>query len=221
MGEDNDFPIEIVDGPFQDGTGYIYVVRLQGDDPAAFFPPEYLEQGREFSKVWTSTASEYNERFGTQQVPASFMLESQLGTFAQKFTVTDKAWRDEGKMAVDFIYTDPRTGKETKASRFLPMFESKMHDELYMSMEAQMWFGKRQTKPNHKGYWIKTGPGAREQMRDGWIEYFNGTLTVERLKNYLMDIFLSRENEADRKVVAMTGTLGAMMFHEQNCGLAA
>lgn len=221
MGEDNDFPIEIIDGPIQDGAGYIYTVRLQGDDPTVFFPPYMLEPGREFNKVWTSVASEYNERFGTQQYPSSFKLESQVGAFAQKLTVTDKAWRQQGRLDVDFLYTDPRTGKEQKVTKFLPMAEAKMNDALYESMEAQYWYGKRQTKAGHKGYWIKTGPGLREQMRDGWIEYYNGALTVERLKNYLMDIFFSREDEQNRKVVAMTGTLGSIMFHKQNCGLAA
>lgn len=214
FGEDNDFPLEIVDGPFQDGAGYIYTVRLQGDDPTVFFPAYLLEVGREFNKVWTSVASEYNERFGTQQYPSSFMLESQVGAFAQKFTVTDKAWRDQGKISVDFLYTDPRTNSEKKITKFLPMAEAKMHDELYMSMEAAMWYGKRQTKPGHKGYWIKTGSGLREQLKDSWLEYYNGALTVERMKNYLMDIFFSREDESNRKVVAMTGTLGSIMFHD-------
>jgi len=89
--EDNDFPLEIVDGPTPYGAGFIYTVRLQGDNPGAYVPQYLFEAGREFDKGWTTTASEYNDEFGTQQVPSSFMLESQVGAFAQKFTVTDKA----------------------------------------------------------------------------------------------------------------------------------
>ena len=51
-------------------------------------------------------------------------------------------------------------------------------------------------------------PGLRQQLRDGWIQYYNGPLTVDLLKEYLLDIFFSREDEQNRKVVAMTGTLG-------------
>lgn len=116
-----------------------------------------MEPGREWSKGWTTVQSEYNKKFGTQQVPASFMLESQVGAFAQKFTVTDKAMRDEGRLAVEFMVTDPKTGKETKVNRFMPMYEAKMHDELYMSMEVQYHLGRKQTKPGHDGYWKKTG----------------------------------------------------------------
>jgi len=117
-------------------------------------------------------------------------------------------------MTIDFEYTDPMTGKAQKVTKFLPMQEAMMNNELYMSMEAQSWYGKKQTKAAADGYWIKTGPGVREQLKDSWIEYYNGALTVNRIKDYLMDIFLSRVNEQDRKVVAMTGTLGSMMFHD-------
>ena len=221
FGEDNDYPLEITRGPEVDGNGYIYYVRIQGDDPTVSFPTAYLEPGREFNKVWTSVASEYNERFGTQQVPNSFELESQVGAFAQKITVTDKAMRDEGRLEVEFLYTSPRTGKTQKVSKFLPAYEARMEDELYLSMEAQMTYGKKQTKPGHKGYWIKTGPGMREQLRDSWLEYYNGTLTVTRLRDYLMSIFFSREDEQNRKVVAMTGTLGSLMFHDMLAGEAS
>jgi len=214
MPEDNDFPCEIVGAPIQDSTGVIYTLRLQGDDPGLSLPTSLLEPGKEWTKVWTTVASEYNQEFGTQQVPSSFKLESQVSAFAQKFTVTDKAMRDQGRLAVDFLYTNPRTNKEEKVSKFLPMYESKMHDELYMSMEAQYLLGRKQTRPAASGYWKKTGPGLRQQLAYSWIDYYNGALTVNRLKDYLLSIFFSREDEQNRKVVAMTGTLGSMMFHD-------
>jgi len=213
LGEDSDFPVKVLEGPLQDATGNIYVVRLIGDDPARSIPTRLLEVGAEWSKAWTHVPSEYNDEFGTQQVPNSFMLESQVSAFAQKFTVTDKAWRDSGRLAVEFLYTDPRTGKEQTVKNFLPMYEAKMHDELYQSMEAQLWYGIKETKPGRNGYWEKSGPGIRAQLRDGWVEYYN-SLSINRIKDYLMNIFFSRTNEADRKVVFMTGTLGSLQFHD-------
>lgn len=142
------------------------------------------------------------------------MLESQVGAFAQKFTVTDKAWREQGRLAIDFLYTDPMTGKENVVNKFLPLAEAKMHNELLQSMEVQMWLGKKQTKASADGYWKKTGPGVRQQLQDSWIEYYNGALTVNRLKDYLMDIFFSRVDEQNRKITAVTGTLGSIAFHD-------
>ena len=213
FGQDNEYPLAIVDGPIADGTGFIYTVRLQDNNPANFVPPSLLAVGQEFSKVWTSVASEYNGQFGGQQYPNSFKLESQVSAFAQKITVTDKAWRDEGKLGVKFLYTD-MNGKTTEANRFLPMAEAKMWDELYKSMEAQLVYGKKQTIMGPDGYPVRTGAGLRQQLKDSWQEYYNGPLSVSDLKDFLLDIFVTRKNEQSRKTVAVTGTLGAQLFHD-------
>lgn len=212
FGEDNEYPLAIQEGPIADGTGYIYTVKLQGDNPAVFVPATMLEPGKEFNKVWTSTQSEYNGVFGGQQYPNSFKLESQVGAFAQKFTVTDKAWREEGRLKVEFLYTVD--GKTKKATRFLPMAEAKMWNELYKSMEAQLVYGKKQTQPGPDGYWIKTGPGLRQQMKDSWVQYYNGPLSISQLKDFLLDIFITRIPESERRTVVHTGTLGAQLFHD-------
>jgi hypothetical protein len=212
--EDNDFPCAIVSGPIQDGTGYIYTMRLVGDDTTQVLPTDLLEPGREWSKGWTQTPSEANKYFGGQQAPSSFKLESQVGAFAQELEVTDKAMRDQGRLGISFQFEDPKTKKVSKIDRFMPFYEAMMHDELYMSMEAAYLLGRKETTESANKYWTKTGPGLREQLADSWIDYYNGALTVTRLKDYLLNIFFSRVNEMDRKVVAMTGTLGSMMFHD-------
>lgn len=219
MGEDPEYPVQIVQ-KIKDGQGTIYVLKLQGDNPDRFFPTWMLEIGREFTKVWTSVQSEYNEYFGTQQYPDAFKLESQIGFFAQKLTITDKALRTDGRMGVTIMYQDA-TGKDRKIDRFVPYAESKMYDELYRSMDAQMLYGKKQTQAGPNGYWVKTGPGLREQLKDGHVEYYNGPLTVNRIKDYLMSIFFARENYEDRKVTAVTGTLGATMLHDALASEAA
>lgn len=155
-----------------------------------------------------------NDEFGTQQYPESFKLEGQVGAFAQKLTVTDKAMRQQGRLGIDFIYTDPRTNKEQRTKAFMPMAEAMMHEELHQGMEAQMWFGKKQTRPGVNGYWKKTGAGIRDILKEGHTEYYNGPLTENRLKDYLMSVLYSREDESNRAVVAMTGTLGSIMFHD-------
>lgn len=120
MPEDNAYMIEIVDGPFADATGAVYVGRLQGDSPAQFMPNTLFDAGREFSKVTTAVQSEYNQVFGTQQYGSRFMLESQVGAFAQEVVVTDKAWREDGRLDIEFSYEDA-DGNTKKATKFLPM----------------------------------------------------------------------------------------------------
>lgn len=219
FGEDNEYPLQIVEGPIADGTGFIYTVRIQGDNPGVYVPATLLEVGKEFNKVWTTVASEANDEGGTQQYPNSFMLESQVGAFAQKLTITDKAWRDSGRLAVEFMYTN-YDGKTQKVTKFLPMAEAKMWDELYQNIEAQLVFGKKQTQPGPKGYWKKTGPGIREQLKDGWTQYYSGALSISMMKEYLMDIFFTRTDETQRQVTAVTGTLGSELFHDALVAIA-
>lgn len=214
LGEDPDYALEVLEGPIQDGTGYIYTVRLQTDDTNKFFPPALLAPGKEFTKAWTTVQQEFNDQFGTQQYGTMFQLESQTSAFAQQFTMTDKAIRDGGRVSMNFYYTD-RNGNEKTATKFMTMAEAKMNDELYMSMEAQMNYGERSTNMSTTdNYWKKTGPGIRQILRDGHTEYYSGTLTEQRLQDYLMDIFFSRVDENNRKITVMTGTMGSMMFHE-------
>lgn len=206
--EDNEYPCRIVDGPVADGDGFIYTLILEDDNPSAFVPADLLTAGKEMNKVWTSVQQEYNDEFGTQQYASIFQLESQVGAFAQKLTITDKALREQGRLGIEFEYD----GK--KYNKFLPVAEEKMNDELYMSMEAQYVFGKRSTKMGNNNYWRKTGPGARQQLADGHREFYSGTLTETFLIEYLLDIFFSRVDEGNRAVTGITGTMGSVVFHE-------
>lgn len=209
MSENNEYSVRIVDGPIPDGNGFIYEVRLSDDDEARFFPPELLAVDKKFCKAWTEVQSEYNSEFGGQYYASSYMLESQVGAFAQEFSITDKALRQEGRIGIKVM---DKNGKQL--DRFLPMAEMKMYDELEMSKEIALMYGRRSTKPGKDGYWIKTGPGLRQQLRDGHVHTYSSALTEDVLKDYLMDIFFARNSEDNRKVTIMTGTMGALAFHE-------
>lgn len=212
-GEHDDYKLEIVSGPEHDGNGYIYTVRLQTDDFSKYFPSEFLGVGREFSKVWTSVASEFNEDFGTMQFGNSFELECQVGAFAQKFTVTDKAMREDGRLGMPVPYRDEKTGKVKYSEKFISLAEAKNENELYDGIEYAMWKGEKSTSVGKQGYIKRTGPGVRQQLRDGHTMFYNGTLTESMLYDYLDAIFFSRVSEGQRKITAMTGTMGATAFH--------
>jgi len=209
LGEDTEYPVEIIGEPEFDGTGWVYLVRGQWDDPRTFFPVALLETGKEFVKAWTTTAQEFNDKFGTMQFGANFMLESQLSTFGQELVVTDRAYREQGRLGV------PLKVNGQMVEKFIPVAELKMREELYMSMEYQMMHGKRTLKQSNDTKYVKrTGPGLREQLKDGHLLYHNGNLTVDTLKDYLLDIFFARKNKEQRKITIMTGTMGAIMFHD-------
>ncbi len=142
------------------------------------------------------------------------MLESQLSTFAEKQTITDEAWRQQGRLGIKFLYKDAN-GKDIMPDKFLPMAEAIMYNTFYTSQEVQGWLGQRMTTPSDKtGYPIKTGPGVRQLLKDSWTEPYSGALTVNKLKDFLMQIFFTRVDQGDRNVVAVTGEYGMFMFHD-------
>jgi hypothetical protein len=220
LGATADYPLMIVDGPVQDGVGYVYTVRIQTDNPAISYPTAYLQIGSEISKGWTTTSSEYNFEYGGSQYPGVFKLQSQLSTFGQEYKVTDKAMREQGRLGVEFQYENME-GKKTSVSRFMPMVEAKLYDELYKSIEAQLTYGTKSTIAETANKYVKrTGPGLRQQLSDGWVEYYSGSLTTKRLQDYLMSIYHTRVNESNRDTVAMTGSMGKFLFHQMLQGEA-
>ena len=100
FGEDNDYPIQIFRRSFSGWFWICLSCALETDDYAKFIPLELLDAGKEFSKVWTTVQNEMNTDYGTQSYRGSFQLESQIGGFAQKLTVTDKAFRRDGRFGI-------------------------------------------------------------------------------------------------------------------------
>lgn len=219
VSEDNDYSLQVTEGPVPDGTGFIYTVRLMNENPTAFMPPAYMEAGHEFSKVTTAVPQEFNQWFGTQQYPDAFLLEAQLGAFGQEMTVTDKAWRDGGKLGYEFQHTD-YNGSTSTVTKFQPYAEAVMMDEMYSSIEWALTYGKRTTFQGPDKYWQKTGAGIREQLKDGWIMNYSGALSVALLQDYLMQVFFGRADESQRSVKLMTGTLGSILFHNALAAVA-
>ena len=117
------------------------------------------------------------------------------------------------------MYTD-RDGKTSVANRFLPYGEAKMWDALYSSIEAQLVYGKKHTSVATNGFWKKTGSGLREYMKDSWVQYYNGALSISQLKDFILDIQITRVGEESRKLVPVTGTLGAQLFHDSLVSIA-
>lgn len=208
--ENNEYPLAIVSGPIVDGNGFIYEVRIQTEDPSVYLPATYLEVGKEFTKVWTTVAAERNKEFGGSYYESSYMLESQVSAFAQELTVTDKALREDGRLGIQVI----NNGKTY--NRFIPVAEMKMEEELSTSKEAQALHGKRSVTKEEKtgSYWKRTGPGLREQLKDGFTQAYGTALTEDFIKEYLLDIFFARNDEGNRMTTAMTGQEGSIQFHD-------
>lgn len=220
IGENNKYPLEIVGEPIQRQLGYEYTVRLQDDNPDAYFPTQLLEVGKEFWKVSTSVVDEANDRFGTLQFSSVFELRGQTGNVAEKIEFTDKALR---------VDINRRNGKETeywripftdengkKYEKFMTLAESEMMNQIMEDIEWGMVYGRKSTRKGPNGYLKRTPAGLRQQLEDANYLTHNGNLTLSKLDDWLSSIYYGRKDATpeSRSVVIRTGEMGAKMFDQ-------
>jgi hypothetical protein len=218
IGENEDYPVEIVGKAERAGLGYIYTFVIQTDDPALYFPVDLLQVGKRFHKVSTSVADEMNQDYGTIQFNTIFELRSQMGNVAEELQFTDKALRVD-KNSGDQVqvlkhWRVPYLDNQGKTYyNFMPLAEAEMWNQIYADIEWGLVFGKSSTR-QVKGYLKKTGPGLRQQLDSSNKLYHNGNLTLIRLEEFLSSIYRGRTdaNPSQRKVTLDTGEMGALLF---------
>lgn len=228
MGEDNRFMLRIIGDPIQQGNGWIYKVELQDGDENSYIPVSEISTGKTFMKASTSVSTERNQKYGTGQWGSAFQLQSQVGAYAEEFTVTDRVVREEilarrkgvaSKKETPnmsgYVFGVRQNGKAINGGAFMPFQVADLNERLEMDREIMCVFGKLSTsRDNTEQYIRRTGPGWRQMVQDGWEYIHNGNLTVQDLEDYLMGIFLTRKDEAHRDIVIDTGTLGARMLDQ-------
>ena len=219
IGENNEYPLEVIGTPEQRGLGWEYKVVMMGEDNSRSFPTALFQTGREFCKVGTTIVREDNNKYGTMQFNTIFALRSQTGMVAEKFQFTDRMLRVDKNSSsksqikhwrVPFMDANGKT-----YANFMPMVEAELWNQVYEDIEWALNFGRQGTKVGYNGYLKKTSPGLRQILNDGHTLTHNGNLTLTQLDEWLSSIYRGRKdaNANARKVVLSTGEMGAIMFH--------
>ena len=218
IGEDNRYPVEVVGKPKMRGTGYEYVLKLQTSDPNRYFPTNLIQVGQEFTKVSTSIAEEMNSDYGTMQFNSVFELRNQLGYVAEKVEFTDRMLRVDKNSTNGAQWKHWRVpfldDKGKVYMNFMPMAEAEMWNQVYSDIEWGLNYGRQSLGRAPNGYLKRTGPGWREQFEFANTLYHNGNLSLSRLDEWLSSIYRGRKDATpqSRKIVLMTGEMGALMF---------
>ena len=218
IGENNKYPIEIVGDPKSHGLGWRYTCQLQTDDNSYYLPVDLIQVGKAFIKRSTAVVSEDNNKYGTIQFNSIFELESQLGMVAEKLEFTDKMLRVDKNNAESMAKTwaVPFRDKAGKVwTNFMPMAEAEMMNQIYDDIEWALVFGRRSTRTSPNGYLKRTGAGLRQLLESGHTLFHNGNLSLAKLDEWLSAIYRGRKDASPdkRKIVLMTGEMGAIMFH--------
>lgn len=229
--DNNSLPmLEIVGESTQLGADrYLYTVRQQTNDDNSWIPLSEIAVGIQVRKVSTSIGDEDNGVWGTDHMSTGIKLQSQIGYFGEEFKMTDKALRraktgaagsksrsKENKAlttGVAFALKDS-AGNFVDRAGFVEMGIARLINRVENDREYAMHFGQPTRTMSHNGRTIKkTGPGYRLLCRDGYEEFYNGTLTAQRLQDYFHGIFLQKVPGEQREIVVDTGEAGMIIMH--------
>lgn len=215
-----------------------YEGTLQTSDPMAFIQPEYLQANKTMCDASTSVADEENNIYAGIEFGSDTELSSQIGYFARKFEMTDKAIRLEienrksgkpsgqrfnvfGKstdtaVSTGYVIRNMKNGEMEKVEQgyFVTTVEAMLEERLLMDKEMNAVFGKLETRiDENTGREITVGAGWLEMAREGnYMEYSSDELTLDDFIVGLDNIAYYNLDTDERIFVMKTGEVGLAYF---------
>jgi len=232
--EDNKYRLYVTETePEKIGVNeYKYMVQLVTNDPTEYLPVDLIEENMEFCKVSSMVSNEGNQVYGGFQFATIFQSEGQLGQFAVKFELSDRAARkakqcaDEGRygdedfgryvnqLRVPFMSQDAK-GNPVKWTNFMSMAEAEMHNRIFSDVEDALVLGRASSHiKSREGFTITTGSGLREQIEAGNTLQHNGNLTLSQLNDWFTAILKDKKSRGECKVILSCGIKFAEMFDQ-------
>ena len=230
--------LRVLGHPIQrSANSWEYEVVLQTGDMNAWIPVDYLQPGRRAIRVSTLISDELNMKHGPDQYGEMFKLQSHVANYGNKAEFTDKFIRteiacrtqgrplpkgmgftaagmayNEGAVSSGYVYQQKFNSNDKttfEAGVFITKIEARLLERTEMDRELAMEFGQLQiTKDRESGRTIKAAPGWRQIVKDGHFKEHNGTLTLDDIYEYLMQIFITRKSFNDREIMLASGEAG-------------
>ena len=106
--DNKDFQVRVAGAPYQDGNLWVYTCFIADGNPASYIPAEYLEAGKQVSRL-ASAYEEYSEEGDILNYNTHFKMRNYLTTIRINYDITGSAYSTV--MAIKL--KDPATGKSS------------------------------------------------------------------------------------------------------------
>lgn len=196
--------------PRQDGTDWLYTLRLVTNDPTATMPTADLAVGKEFSFEFTAFEEYSQGGFSKEAFPMWFT--NQMTTARMSYSMTGGAQTD-----VMVLNVGARNGK---AGSQLWLYEKEYQAMLQWmeSAERARWYGKYNRDPQGlvhlpgtNGRPVLTGSGIHEQIAtSNKRSYTKGSEKLFR--DFILDMMDNSRDAENKKFIAFTGKGGMAEF---------
>lgn len=214
VGEKNEiYPLQILDEPVQEGTNWVYTVKLDVGDPNAFMPVEELDPGKLFSKEFSPVESTLSKKGGEISFKSNISLRNEFSMIRMQHTAA-------GNMLSRKLATAIKDGHGKTHKMWTRYEDYKFDYEFRMEKNRLLMFGTSNRRDDgtypikgKSGFELKEGAGIREQMEASNTSFYN-TFDIDELINRLMDLSEGKVPGDNRNYVLRTGERGAFQFHK-------
>lgn len=200
------YQCRVMETPIRHGNGWVYTVRLVSDDFKAFVPPNYLEAGQQWGKLY-STAEEGSNQDGSTQYAMPMTFSDRLGKFRKEYAVTDYAMNST--LAVKM-----QDSNGMLHEKWVSYAEVEYWKQWYNELEKAYWYSRSSKSiEGSTGRPVDTFSGIQQKLEDSHVHYYS-VLSARLIEEFLMDIFYARiKPGSDRKIKCFTGEYGMRIFN--------
>ena len=209
--DNKDFQVRVSGAPYQDGNLYVYTCFMADGNPASYIPAEYLEAGRQVSRL-ASAYEEYSEEADILNYNTHFKMRNYLTTVRLSYDITGSAFSTVMAVALK----DPKSGKTSYL--WSTFQEWKAMREWYKRCERFGVYAKSNVNKDgscnlkgSNGRPVFIGAGLLEQIAPSNRRYYT-KLTAELLEDFLADLSYNVLGTNERKFIALTGEMGMREF---------
>ena len=209
--DNKDFQVRVSGAPYQDGNMYVYTCFIADGNPASYVPAEYLEAGRQVSRL-ASAYEEYSEESDILNYNTHFKMRNYLTTVRLSYDITGSAFSTVMAVALK----DPKSGKTSYL--WSTFQEWKAMREWYKRCERFGVYAKSNVNKDgscnlkgSNGRPVFIGAGLLEQIAPSNRRFYT-KLTAELLEDFLSDLSYNVLGTNERKFIALTGEMGMREF---------
>ena len=209
--DNKDFQVRVSGAPYQDGNMYVYTCFIADGNPASYVPAEYLEAGRQVSRL-ASAYEEYSEESDILNYNTHFKMRNYLTTVRLSYDITGSAFSTVMAIALK----DPKSGKTSYL--WSTYQEWVAMREWYKRLERQFVYGQNNVNKDGScnlkganGRPVFMGAGMLEQIAPSNKRTYT-RLTAELLEDFLADLSYNVLGTNERKFIGLTGEMGMREF---------
>jgi hypothetical protein len=214
VGELNEvYQMQVQADPIQEGTNFVYRVKLLTGDSTLFVPFEELAAGKRFSKDFSLVEQELSKKGGLVTFNSPFKMRNAMSMIRMQHTVAGSminrpfatAWQDE-------LGNTHKTWTQYEDYMFDYQFRLEKNRLMMFSRANKASDG---TYKNYgkSGFIKRQGAGLRQQMEASNTSYYSD-FSIDYLTNILLDLSEGKLPGDQREFVMCTGERGAVQFHE-------